>query len=247
MLSKIMKANSNLLIRKCFNNFSRFHMTTNSTKNEQTMNELHSYINTFTGKKFDRFEDSLVIDSKLLGKLNINKQYPVFKSNLGKKLIFKVLMLQLLMVVPAAFLFYYSLNWLKSELILYKFEKSNKLYVSLYSSLFLASIVILNLLRKNNLYKIWTYVQKVDLSKDLKTLQITTFTNRIMNVELKDVYLYYNFSSPYISHKSMSKVEDTLIFGIKNDTYIVPLENSTIQSKDLLSICLRGYTLKFKE
>ena len=126
-------------------------------------------------------------------------------------------------------------------------NRSSKLYVAMYSSLFISSLAILNLLRKNNLYKVWTYVQKIDLSKDLKNLQITTFTNNVINPELKDVFLFYNFSSPYISHKSMSKVEDTLVIGVKDRMYIIPLDDATIQSKDLLSLCVRGYKMKFKE
>jgi hypothetical protein len=230
------------------NKFSNFKFSSlDKTKEEQTVNELHKYISSFTGKKFDRIEDSLLVDNKLLGKLSAtSRTYPVFKSNIGSK-ISKVVILQLIMLIPCLFLIYYSFKSLKKEFALFTMNKSSKFYVGLKATITIGSLLVLNFLRKNNLYKIWNYVQKVELSKDLKSLQITTFTNSVIRPELKDVYLYYNFSSPYISHKSMNKVEDTLILGVGEKQYIVPLENATIQSKDLMSLCLRGYKLKFRE
>lgn len=216
------------------------------TREEQSITDLHKYISTFSGRKFDRFEDTLLVDNRLLGKPSSSSgMYPVYKSNIGYKIL-KVLILQIIMVIPILFLLYYSVQSSKKEFALYTMGKSTKTYVAIKSSVILISLFILNLLRKNNLYKIWNYAKKIELSKDLKSLQITTFTNGVLQPKLKDMYLYYNFSSPYISHKSLSKVEDTLIFGIKDKQYIVPLENSIIQSKDLLSICLRGYSIKYK-
>jgi hypothetical protein len=217
------------------------------TREEQSITDMHKYISSFTGKKFDRFEDTLLVDNRLLGKLSSSSgMYPVYKSNIGYKII-KVLLLQIIMVIPILFLLYYSVQSTNKELALYYINKSTKTYVAIKASVILISLFILNLLRKNNLYKIWNYVKKIELSKDLNNLQITTFTNKVFQPKLKDMYFYYNFSSPYISHKSMSKVEDTLIFGIKDKQYIIPLENSTIQSKDLLSICLRGYSIKYEK
>jgi hypothetical protein len=236
---------SNTLLKFSTQNFST-NVSGGPTREEQTITDLHKYISSFTGKKFDRMEETLLVDNKLLGKLSsTSKMYPVFKSNIGYKIL-KVLFLQIIMVIPVLFLLYYSLQSLKKEFALYTFNKSTKTYVGIKASLTIVSLLILNFLRKNNLYKIWNYVKKIELSKDLKSLQITTFTNNVIKPDLRDVYLYYNFSSPYISHKSMSRVEDTLIFGIKDKQYIVPLENSTMQSKDLLSICLRGYKMKYK-
>lgn len=256
MLSKstnclnILKINKQLLTRFNYNIFS-FSTKEEKIKEEQKLNEIHNYVTKFNGQKFERFNDMLLVNNKLLGKPSINTDsYLVFKSNLGYSVI-KVLLLQLVMVIPCLVFLYYSVKWTYREWQITQIAKmqTKKKYTNYafygYSSFVILSLGFLEMLRRNNLYKIWKYVKKIEISKDLKTLNITTFTNKTFTPILKDVYLYYNFSSPYISPRSLTKVEDTLVVGVKDKVLLVPLEKSTIQSKDLLSLCLRGYSMKF--
>ena len=59
-----------------------------------------------------------------------------------------------------------------------------------------------------------------------------------------NVYLYYNYTPHYTSFKTMSRVNDTLIIGIKKNVYVISLEDAIVTDLDLFASSVRGYNMK---
>ncbi len=230
----------------------RCHFSTN----EKSINDIYKYVLDFNGSKFEKYQDSLVVNNKIFGKLSsIDEVYQVYKSNLGWK-VYKVFVSQLFMVILVLILSYNLLKsakkeWMKKQLVkLAEIEgqivlhSNTKLYI--YSICLFFTILMLEILRRNNFYKVWKYIKVLEITKDLKMLKITTYTNKILFFPINDVYLYTNIATSRYSTENLKKVDDTLIVGVRDSVFVLPLETATIQSKDLLSLCLRGYKLFFR-
>ncbi len=228
----------------------------NFSTNEKSVNDIYKYIIDFSGNKFEKHQDCMVVNNKLLGKIStIDQVYPVYKSNLGWK-IYKVLLSQLLMVIPVLILSYYLFKSAKNEMTKKQLVKlaeiegqivlhSNGKFYACTIGLFF-TILLLELLRRNNFYKVWKYIKVLELTKDLQKLKITTYSNKALFFPINDFYLYSKASTSHYSSETLKKIDDTLLIGVRDSIFMLPLEDATIQSKDLLSVCLRGYKLIFK-
>ena len=148
------------------------------------------------------------------------------------------------MGVTAGILLYLTFSWFKNGLKIYYQNDRNFLSCVGYFLLFAISCILTFMYFRNYRYKIWKFIKKIEISKDLKKLTFTTFINKKFEEDIMNVYLYYNYTPHYTSFKTMSRVNDTLIIGIKKNVYVISLEDAIVTDLDLFASSVRGYNMK---
>jgi hypothetical protein len=208
---------------------------------ETKINNLFAFISNYQADKF-AVKEYLVLNHKILGKLNNLNFYNLFESNQRREIYFNIFQFLFLLIISLIYL-YYSGKWLLKKRIEFKLDIISKSKFSLSLFNFIISLAATIICLKNPIGKYWIYIKKIELSKDLKFIRFQTFSDKLIKVKTSDVYFDNKKMPSYYSTKSFKKVFDSLVIGIKDKTFIIPLKNSIV-NKDLLGICVRGYKLK---
>jgi hypothetical protein len=215
----------------------------NKKSSESEINRINEYVIKYKPKNLTKAGDSLGINFKKLKKLNESNMFTVFQSN-GKYFILKISITSLFMGVTVGILLYLTFSWFKNELKSYYQNGNNFISCLGYFLLFAISGLLTFMYIRNYRYKIWKFIKKIEISRDLKKLTFTTFLNKKFEEDLMNVYLYYNYTPYYTSIRTMTRVNDTLIIGIKKKVYVISLEDATIPDLDIFASTVRGYNLK---
>lgn len=210
---------------------------------ESELNKLIDYVVKFKPKTVSKSGDAVVINIKKLKGLNENNKYTVFQSK-GKYFILKNSLIVLVMGLTLGMILYLTFSWFKNEYKIYKNENRNFLTCVGYFVLFGLSAILSIMFMRNYRYRVWKFIKRIEVSRDLKKLQFTTLLNKKFEEELSNVYLYYNYTPSYNSVRTMTKVNDTLIVGIKKKIYVISFEDADVPDIDLFACCVRGYDMK---
>lgn len=169
--------------------------------------------------------DHLILDQHIKDKINksAGDYCTVYKA--GKSLT-KLIALKCLVLFTGLTLFYFLV--LKKELV------SNLLYKLPFAALSCGIIFLSFKARKLNLT---SYINEVSLSKDLKSVLISTFPNKKETFNISDIFLGSNTGNSNLS-------KDFIIIYIKGKEYLIPLEFTSGYNDQLLPLVLRGYKLK---
>ena len=207
------------------------------------INKLNDYVIKFKSKNISKSGDSIAINTKKLKVLNENNMYTVFQSK-GKYFILKTSIISLIIGITFGIILYLTFTWFKNEMKIYLKENNNFLTCIGHFCLFIVSIMVGVMYLRNYRYKVWKFIKKIELSKDMKKLTFTSLLNKKFEEDLINVYLYYNYTPFYHSIRTLTKVNDTIILGIKKKIFVISLEDADVPDWDLFACCVRGYNIK---
>lgn len=215
--------------------------------NEEKTNALANYVLRLNASKLKLNEDWVVVDKNIFEKVtkydNGEMYFPVFESKNKNKIYIKQIGSFLSMLITCLIFFYFTIKLCRNKYIEYKKEFCSRREVLLYSIPLFLNIVALVAIVKNPLYKLWIFIKKIELARDLKTLRITTYTNKVFKTDISKVYLIQKGTSTYYNYKTQEKVYEFFTIGVGKKVYIIQLKNCMV-NKDLFNLCIRGYKLK---
>lgn len=146
----------------------------------------------------------------------------IFATN--KKYFKQILYKVLIMFFGVSFIFIFVIN--------------NRLATSYWSKIpcFLIGAGLIYYATRNPKLKIFAYVNKISIKKDLKSVLIETYPSKIQTFKIEDLFLG--------SSSTIDQPKEFISLYVKGSEYLMPLEHTTQFNEELLPLVLRGYSLK---
>jgi hypothetical protein len=186
---------------------------------------LLDHILKFDGKNLKRKSDFLEVPQNKFH--NTGESFIIY----NKKSKFPVMfILSFVMIGVSIYLFYYLAKNVKNR------PKTHILLLAINTFIFIKYI-------KSNIWRLGRYIKTLELTRDLSKLTVRTFNSKIYTLRPEDINMiknnyFYMFQYDFFR-------EHSLIVNIKGKDYYIPLKNTNIPDKDILSLVVRGYKLKF--
>lgn len=175
-------------------------------------------------KVFKVLKDEIHAPQTSLGqRLSSKSSYLVFKS--GQSPIITLLK-QIGVLAFSSILFYFT------------FKKSRS-YLT-YTLLLGLNIGILGFLIRSPRAKFWRHIKQIELGHDMNKVFVTLGHNKVLNVELKDMYLV---KQALQKNSRSAMIFDEIVVGIKGHSYAIPIQNAIVPDDELFVSVVRGYKL----
>lgn len=166
----------------------------------------------------------IVLDNNLYNNIlkSQNEFIELFATNksYSKQILYKAL----IMLFGVSFVFIFVIN--------------NKLASTYWSKIpcFLIGAGLIYYSTMNPKLKVFAYINKISLKKDLKSVIIETYPSKTQTFSIGDLFLG--------SSSTIDQPSEYISLYIKGKEYLMPLEHTTQFNEELLPLVLRGYNLK---